>query len=95
MARRRDVGEVDGTADVSDSPFVDSKPAPKPKAKTSIPQWATIVISVVFALLLVGVVVVGFTSGAEYWHGLGESCLFIHNGLHMHVQCGSVSPPSP
>jgi hypothetical protein len=95
MDRRGEVGESDGSADVSDSPFVDSKPAPKPKAKSSIPLWATIVISVVVALLLVGVVVVGFTSGVEYWHGLGESCLFIHNGLHMHVQCGSVSPPSP
>ena len=49
--------------------------------------------------LLVLVVVVAFvvifslTSGSDYLHALGKSCLLIHHGWKVHLQCGVTMPP--
>ena len=56
-----------------------------------------VVIRIVRLLLLLAlvafVVVFGLTSGSDYLHALGKTCLIVHHGWSVHMQCGVPRPP--
>jgi hypothetical protein len=50
----------------------------------------------VVAVVLVAVVIayISLSDGVDYLHGFGGACLVMHNGWHVHVNCGKVYPPA-
>jgi hypothetical protein len=49
------------------------------------------IVAVVLVALLIAYI--SLSDGIDYVHGFGKTCLFIHDGWHIHMRCGSVSPP--
>jgi len=47
----------------------------------------------VLLLLILIVVVFSLTSGSDYLHAPGKSCLIVHHGWRVHFQCGVRKPP--
>lgn len=56
------------------------------------------VVTRVVRLLVLFLVVVlafalGLSSGSDYLHALGKTCLIVHHGWSVHFQCGVAKPP--
>ena len=45
-----------------------------------------LVVAIAFA------VVIGLTSGSDYLHVLGKTCLIVHHGWTIHLHCGVPRP---
>ena len=59
----------------------------------AIRDWSsTHGLRILFIILLVAYI--SFSDGVDYIHGFGKACLVVHEGWHMHMQCGSVRPPA-
>jgi len=63
-------------------------------------NWAMLLRIIVRLLRLsVLIVVIAFavifslTSGSDYLHALGKTCLMVHHGWRVHLQCGVPRPP--
>jgi TRAP-type mannitol/chloroaromatic compound transport system permease large subunit len=46
----------------------------------------------VLLLVVLSVVVFGLTSGSDYLHAMGKTCLIVHHGWNVHFQCGVPKP---
>jgi len=69
--------------------LIDTATEPVTRRRRGIDVFA--IIAVLLVILLV--VYISASDGIDFIHGFGKACLLIHDGWHMHIQCGDVCPP--
>ena len=47
----------------------------------------------VLVAVVAAAVIFGLTSGSDYLHALGKTCLVVHHGWNVHLHCGVPLPP--
>jgi len=47
----------------------------------------------VLLIVIVFAIIFSLSNGSDYLHALGKTCLMVHHGWRVHLQCGVPRPP--